>query len=74
MRNVPCVPPWNTLRVLSTRAPACITHTSQQTHPALLLTAVMSLTPVFSKLLIRFSGIPHNPKPVQKHTNEEVMH
>lgn len=42
------------------------TYTHLHTYPALLLTAVRPLTPVFSKLLIRFSGIPHNPKPVLK--------
>lgn len=34
------------------------------TYPALLLTAVNPFTPVFSKAPIRFSGIPHKPKPV----------
>jgi hypothetical protein len=33
------------------------------TYPALLLTAVSPFTPVFNKAPIRFSGIPHNPKP-----------
>lgn len=32
-------------------------------HPALLLTAVMPFTPVFNRPLIKFSGIPHKPKP-----------
>lgn len=35
------------------------------TYPALLLTAVIPFTPVFSKPPMRFSGIPHNPKPTQ---------
>lgn len=39
---------------------------SKKAYPALLLTAVRLLTPVFSKLLIRFSGIPHRPKPVNE--------
>lgn len=38
------------------------------TYPALLLTAVNSFTPVFSKPPMRFSGIPHNPKPTQNRT------
>lgn len=46
-------------------------------HPALLLTAVMPFTPVFSRLLIRFSGIPHKPKPGRekgeiKHTHNNI--
>lgn len=51
---------------------ACFLH-STLTYPALLLTAVRPLTPVFSKLLIRFSGIPHNPKPVLEHKKKKVM-
>lgn len=35
------------------------------TYPALLLTAVIPFTPVFSRPPMRFSGIPHNPKPTQ---------
>lgn len=56
---------------------ACIVHTrffpsTKHTYPALLLTAVRPFTPVFSKLLIRFSGIPHNPKPVQEHQKRKL--
>jgi len=40
--------------------------TSEKAYPALLLTAVRLFTPVFSKLFIRFSGIPHSPKPVNE--------
>lgn len=49
-----------------------IMYTSTHTYPALLLTAVMPLTPVFSKLLMRFSGIPHNPKPEVEYKNVSV--
>ena len=33
--------------------------------PALLLTMVRSFCPIFSKPWMRFSGIPHSPKPVK---------
>ena len=35
-------------------------------YPALLLTMVNPFTLVSSNAVIRFSGIPHNPKPKQK--------
>lgn len=46
-------------------------------HPALLLTTVMSFTPVFNRPLIKFSGIPHKPKPETekgeiKHTHRDI--
>jgi len=40
-----------------------LNHRHKNTYPALLLTAVIPFTPVFSKPPMRFSGIPHNPKP-----------
>ena len=47
-------------------------HAHTCTYPALLLTAVKPFTPVFNKLLIRFSGIPQSPKPVNKEKMEEI--
>lgn len=41
-----------------------IFYSTYTTYPALLLTAVRLFTPVFNRLLIRFSGMPHKPKPV----------
>ena len=43
------------------------------TYPALLLTAVSSFTPVFSKAPIRFSGIPHNPKPITSQKDKQFL-
>lgn len=78
-------PTWNTVHGFNIQAPACMLSMQVQytqalflsthTYPALLLTAVRSLTPDFSKLFIRFSGIPHNPKPGLAHTKtKQVIH
>lgn len=42
-------------------------------YPALLLTAVIPFTPVLSRPLIRFSGIPHKPNPKTKGHGEKYM-
>ena len=47
------------------------------TYPALLLTIVKSLVQVLINAFIKFSGIPHNPKPINSitllHHNDVII-